>query len=156
MTWPSACHLKVTVTLWKNGNWKIMPKRCEIAKKAWKSKKKFFENFESDGHLRWRHSKWPWPSASHFKVTVTCERVTVTSLKWRADGQSQYVKVQSTSGKLNDSWYILIIFWKRKKLRIAQRHIKGLPCQKLNRGYRPQFFNTLYYALFTSSYVDCW
>ena len=32
-----------------------------------------------------------WPSARHFKVTVTCERVTVTSLKWRADGQSQSV-----------------------------------------------------------------
>ena len=29
-----------------------------------------------------------WPSARHFKVTVTCERVTITSLKWRADGQS--------------------------------------------------------------------
>ena len=39
----------------------------------------------------WRHSKWPWPSARHFKVTVTFERVTVTSLKWLADGQSHYI-----------------------------------------------------------------
>ena len=91
MTWPSARHFKVTVTLkkWKLKNDVKMMWNCPKCKKK---QKKIFENFASDGHLKWRHSKWPWPSARHFKVTVTFERMTVTSLKWRADGQSQNAK----------------------------------------------------------------
>ena len=65
---------------------------------------------------------------------------------------------KSSKHKWKIEWLLIYfdIILEKKKLRIAQRRIKGLPCQKLNRGYRPQFFNTLYYALFTSSYVDCW
>ena len=37
---------------------------------------------------KWWSLLMTWPSARHFKVMVTCKRVTVTSFKWRADGQS--------------------------------------------------------------------
>ena len=88
MTWPSARHFKVTVTFENFQKFFFTLNDLKLPKMAKFSKKNFSKILRCDGHLKWRHSKWPWPSARHFKVTVTFERVTVTSLKWRADGQS--------------------------------------------------------------------
>ena len=92
MTWPSARHFKVTVTFENFQKNFFTLNDVKLPKMAKFSKKNFSKILRCDGHLKWRHSKWPWPSARHFKVTVTFERVTVTSLKWRADGQSHLLK----------------------------------------------------------------
>ena len=91
--------LQVTVTCENFQNFFFTLNDVKLPKMAKFSKKKFSKILRCDGHLKWRHSKWPWPSARHFKVTVTFERVTVTSLKWRADGQSHcfYTRVSIAS-----------------------------------------------------------
>ena len=86
---------------WKFSKNFFYSKWCKIAQNGKIQQKKFSKILRCDGHLKWRHSKWPWPSARHFKVTVTFERVTVTSLKWRADGQSHC---------LNHAWILLLFF----------------------------------------------
>ena len=91
MTWPSARHFK-----WRHISKFLKIFFCFIfvfwAILHHLALKNFFVNFHKWRHFKWRHFSMTWPSASHFSSDRHLNDVTVTSSKWRADGQSQYLK----------------------------------------------------------------
>ena len=90
MTWPSARHFK-----WRHISKFLKNFFCFIFA-FWAilhhlALKNFFVNFHKWRHFKWRHFSMTWPSASHFSSDRHLNDVTVTSSKWRADVQSQYL-----------------------------------------------------------------
>ena len=93
LPWPSARHFRSDVTSQNFWNFFFRENVWNCPKCQKKVKKKFQKFLVTSLQV----TSLPWPSASHFSSDRHLNAVTVTSFKWRADGQSHWVHNKSSS-----------------------------------------------------------